>query len=93
MGEQAQLLDVWRSDRSEPAQRTNPKPQASKQPWRKHDGAAFLHTAVADRFAVCEESPREAETSELGRPTRQAKTMMAQWVGRCFHGTVKKLPR
>ncbi|KRX34110.1 hypothetical protein T05_14082 [Trichinella murrelli] len=80
LGEQAQLLEESRSERSEPAKPTKPDAKRRSSPLRRrHDGATFLHTAVADQFAVCEESPRAAETSELGRPTRQAKTRTAQW--------------
>ncbi|KRZ54428.1 hypothetical protein T02_13454 [Trichinella nativa] len=85
LGEQAQLLEESRSDRSEPAKLTKPAERRSSPLRRRHDEATVLQTAVADRFAVCEESPRAAETSELGRPTRQSKTRTPQRVGRCFY--------
>ncbi|KRX64916.1 hypothetical protein T09_7986 [Trichinella sp. T9] len=94
MGEQAKLLEESRSDRSEPAKLTKPAERRSSPLRRRHDDATVLQTAVADRFAVCEESPRAAETSELGRPTRQSKTRTPQRVGRCFycqkHGHLKR---
>ncbi|KRY26929.1 hypothetical protein T01_2962 [Trichinella spiralis] len=94
LGEQAQLLEESRSDRSEPAKLTKPAKRRSSPLRRRHDEATVLQTAVADRFAVCEESPRAAETSELGRPTRQSKTRTPQRAGRCFycqkHGHIKR---
>ncbi|KRZ01392.1 hypothetical protein T11_7927 [Trichinella zimbabwensis] len=86
MREQTQLLEVSRSDRPEPAKPTKPEAKRRSSPLRRrHDGATFLHTAVADRLAVCEESPRAAEITEFGRPMPQEKMKAAQWVGRCFH--------
>ncbi|KRX83300.1 hypothetical protein T06_12996 [Trichinella sp. T6] len=45
---------------------------------RRLDGAKFLYTIIADRLAVCGESPRAAEISELGRPMPHEKMKAAQ---------------
>ncbi|KRY07941.1 hypothetical protein T12_4752 [Trichinella patagoniensis] len=55
------------ADLSEYLQFIGEQAQLMQESRRRHNGATFLHTAVAERLAVCEESPRAAEILELGR--------------------------
>ncbi|KRY01026.1 hypothetical protein T4E_5311 [Trichinella pseudospiralis] len=81
MGEQAEFLEESRSDRT--AKPTQPEAKRRSSPLRRrHDGATFLHAAIASWLDGNEESPRAAEISELGRPTPQESTRAAPRVTR-----------
>ncbi|KRX41788.1 hypothetical protein T05_10162, partial [Trichinella murrelli] len=73
------------ADLSEYLQFMGEQAQHLEESRQRLDGAKFLHTIVADQLAVCGESPRAAEISELGRPMPHEKMKAAQWFGRCFY--------